>query len=801
MKKILLFVLLLFNFISLFAVKATPSLLTYKQPDGSEIKYYLHGDECFNFMVSEDGCLLTFDDLGFLVNGEIDNSIIKKSAKKTKLQTVQSQLEHIIKTSQNNVFSVAQRASSNKGYPLSGSPKGLIILVEYKDVPFKSSTVHQDFFNLLNENGYNSGGSTGSARDYFRNASNGVFDPDFVVVGPYTLPNDRKFYGEQEGNRSDKRAGNMIVDACSLADADVDFNDFDENGDGYIDNVFVYYAGHNQAEGGGTNTIWPHRSYILSEYKYDGVILGDYACTSELRGSSGSVMCGIGTFVHEFGHVLSLPDLYDTDYSGHRTLGAWDVMDKGSYNNNGRTPPTYSAYERFFLGWMQPKQLDNDVMIEIEPIAISNTAYLVAAVEHNLVGSNPDPKEFFLLENRTDSNNDGVPSSGLLITRIVYNDVRWNNNTVNNYETNLGVEICCAYGNTDSPYQNVFPGGKRVTDFSFKLRNGTVLDKSLSNITKQGEIITFVYGQLDSIPTISVEGDDLQSFYASVGEEQIKTITIKGQNVLGDLNLSLPSSDYSVRVVDSDDKFVKTLVLPTNSDSTIDVSIEVKFMPQSYSYSNYVSESLQLSTRNFDKAVVLRGCSPRPVFVVPPVAYDAQNISPYTFTAVWDTVFDATEYLLSVYSTTNNDTTYILKDEVVLANNTGQVLYDVKNLQGATEYKYFVRASDRDICGRYENISERSNEILVKTLYGSGEESLTLDVLSQGSDYVVYLSKFEENHSIGIFSIDGKCIATIPVLDNMIVLPKLEKNRVYVLKYMSNVGMKRKSKVVKLYYE
>ena len=263
MKRILIFLLFVSFFLFSYAVKAYPGLISTIQPDGSTISYYFHGDENFSYMVSEDGYILTYDEKGFLVCGSLDvvtERIQPSPASPTRLVDVQSELKAISDVKVLRGRSAVMRATSNKGYPLTGSPKSLVILVNFSDCSFKSKVANSNFQNLLNQYSYAENGATGSARDYFRKASNGKFDPEFIVVGPYDLSNDLKYYGEEEGGVHDKRPGNLIVDACTAADADIDFSDFDENGDGYVDNIFVYYAGHNQAEGGGASTIWPHRS-------------------------------------------------------------------------------------------------------------------------------------------------------------------------------------------------------------------------------------------------------------------------------------------------------------------------------------------------------------------------------------------------------------------------------------------------------------------------------------------------------------------------------------------------------------
>jgi len=321
----------------------------------------------------------------------------------------------------------------------------LVILVNFSDKDFITANPQTAFTDLLNQEGYSANGGTGSARDYFHDASNGLFNPQFDVAGPYTLPHNFAFYGENDTDDQDKNPRQMVIDACVLADASgVDFAQYDTDNDGYVDNIFIYYAGYNEAENAPANTIWPHR-WSLSNYntKFDGKIIFDYACTSELRGKSGSNMCGIGTFCHEFGHVLGLVDYYATNNSTHHTLSYWNIMDAGAYLNLGRTPPTYSAYDRFYLNWLIPIELKTKQEVTLDALTESNKSYIITQNgNHNLNGSNPDPTEFFTLENRQPKGWDTyLPGHGLIITRINYNASTWSSNTPNNDPLAMGVYI------------------------------------------------------------------------------------------------------------------------------------------------------------------------------------------------------------------------------------------------------------------------------------------------------------------------------------------------------------------------
>jgi len=278
--------------------------------------------------------------------------------------------------------------------------------------------------------------------------------------------------------------------------------DYDSDGDGVIDQVFVYYAGNNEAEGANENTIWPHRSAVLSNASgnnFGGIKAGDYACSSELRGANSSVMCGIGTFVHEFGHILGLPDLYDIYYSGHATLDAWDVMDAGCYLNNGCTPAGYSAYERFFLGWCQPELINSPLNDTLAPLITGNQARLICQGNyHNMRGSNPNPRLFYLIENRQQTGWDTyLPAHGLLITRVNYSASRWYSNTVNTNANAMGVDIIEANGvryklNGSRNYLgDPFPGTAGISTFDIVFSDS--IHKPLSEISEAGGSIFFKF--------------------------------------------------------------------------------------------------------------------------------------------------------------------------------------------------------------------------------------------------------------------------------------------------------------------
>ena len=464
-----------------WAVPAKPIVKTLIQPDGSELKVRLVGDENGHYYITPEGNVVERDKDGWYVVGngqQRESERLQMPRKRVHSSTVDEQ----------------RRAPHQ-------AERGLVILVEFSDVSF--SKTRQNFDDLLNKEGYNYNGATGSARDYFRDASNGQYVPEFDVYGPYRLDSVMSYYGQNDRSGLDMHPDQMVVDAVAkLASdslVDINFADYDTDNDGYMDNLFVYYAGYGENEGAPENSVWPHawevyEEYVKGQLVYDGKQIKGYACASELQGTSGVLMCGIGTFCHEFGHVLGLPDFYVTDYSSqHKTLGDWDIMDAGAYLNGGNTPPTYSAHERFYLGWLTPEILNETGDFELEELQKSNKAYIVTSTgEHNLDGGNPNPATYYLLENRQKTGWDRyLPGHGLMITKTIYNENNWYNNIPNNNRYLQGYDLIEADGKApNSDYGkagDLFPGTANVTSYS-PYENYSVI-----NIVEKEGVISFSF--------------------------------------------------------------------------------------------------------------------------------------------------------------------------------------------------------------------------------------------------------------------------------------------------------------------
>ncbi|MDR1526860.1 MAG: M6 family metalloprotease domain-containing protein [Dysgonamonadaceae bacterium] len=496
------------------AVPACPYPIHYVQPDGSIITLRLYGDEKFHYATDMEGNRLQMNENGFYIN-TYSKVIPDRSSSSLAPQSSAFLSGNLLRAGDDTA------GSQNKF---------LVILVNFVNANGKFITEKAVFENMLNQAGYNDddGGATGSARDYFADNSFGQFIPAFDVVGPYNLANIMAYYGAEKGGSHDIRPRDMIIEACQLADADgVDFSQYDLNHDGIVDHVCVVYAGYNQAEGGGDDTIWPHEWALNTNLTLDGVRIYTYSCSSELQGNRGIRHAQIGTFCHEFCHALGLPDLYDTGGENAFTPGTYAVMDQGSYNNKSRTPPFLSSFERQMLGWHQSTRLAQTQSLTIEHALQSNTSYWFPT---RLESGESNDEEIFIIENRQKAGWDTyIPGHGLAIWHIDRNDNvigRWNGNTLNNDPDHLCFDLLEADDVRDyaSVSDDLFPAGalnKNLFDDSTSPNSkswaGIPSRVSLKEIDENDGIITAVFTeQLTKIPerigqiTCSVENRNIR---------------------------------------------------------------------------------------------------------------------------------------------------------------------------------------------------------------------------------------------------------------------------------------------------
>ncbi len=477
----------------MFAGPAKPGVVTVTQSDGSTVQIRISGDEFRNYVTTVEGYTLTADadgDWAFARLGD-DGLLVPTSVKAKPVSRLTGQerkvlgddlrkglrplrmtgLQQRLKAARTSSFTTRSGDTDGCRPPLLGGTfwkpvggkKVLVLLAEYPDKPFTQGG-KEEFNDLLNSRNYTKNGATGSVWQYYHDNSNGQFDPEFTVAGPYRLSKERAWYKE--------RPEEMVAETAHLADNDVDFSQFAENG--AMRDIFVFYSGGAESTGD-ANGIWPHRGG-LTNLTLDGVTVPGYACSSELEpGAQGNnILAAIGSFCHEFGHILGWPDLYDTA-AGNDTKcdlpGCFSLMAYGTYNNNSRTPPALSILERWMMGWSEPEALDTTGEYSL-PAITEGKGYLVKTETEG---------DYFLLECRGAGKNEwdrkdhldyyGQGSDwGLLVYHVRNEKNSWIGNAVN---VTAGKEhFTILYSNPGSkggfspqylPDHCFFPGGNNVT--------------------------------------------------------------------------------------------------------------------------------------------------------------------------------------------------------------------------------------------------------------------------------------------------------------------------------------------------
>lgn len=430
--------------LSAHAVQADPNPIRTVQPDGSVVETLLFGDENFSVITDIHGqTILERDGRGFLVPAMRQGRTL--TLNEADLATLRSE-------------QAARRAPSaaparklppmdelgRSTFPTVGKVKSPVVLLEYADRKFSVPDIRETIDELCNGENYTQYGSCGSVRQYFNDCSHGLFQPEFDILGPVTLPENSEYYVGGDKMRYFYKA---VEFAMKALDEEVDFSQYDADGDGKIDNVFFYFAGHGQNDTHDPTCVWPHQYdfnyYVpntVDELWLDGVKMATYAASCELKGNipEGAQqpwMDGIGTFVHEFGHVLGLPDLYDTApiFVSTTSPGVWSAMDKGNYNLFATCPPLYSAYEQWVCHWTEFDPIREGEANTAPSISSGDPAKKALSIRvPKSAGSDDYWDEWFFFETRTNEGWDkGLPEEGMLIWRVDYQPKKWSGNTVN----------------------------------------------------------------------------------------------------------------------------------------------------------------------------------------------------------------------------------------------------------------------------------------------------------------------------------------------------------------------------------
>jgi M6 family metalloprotease-like protein len=427
------------------AINADPNPAEFTQPDGRRVTLFKRGDEWLNWQEDARGYPVvqqagewryaTRDAGGALVAtpyavGQADPAALGLDRGGPRLDAAA--------LARRRAFEASMRPGTRPFVAPTGTVKNLVVLCLFSDQTVAANgravLAYDSLFNQVNSTGADA--PTGSVRDFWKQASRGTLTIQSTVLAWVTLPHTQAYYANNlygapfafsaNGNTASPYPTNacgMVHDALALVDGVVNFADFDQDNDGYIDAIDFIHSGYGgEQNGNGSGTIWSHK-YNLSGTNGGGVwtsadvnannvnVKVDLYHTEPARwGTAGAALVRVGVIAHETGHFFGLPDLYDLDGSS-AGIGNYCLMaNSWGWDQSQQYPPLPSAWCRLQLGWDAP------FLPTVGTVYIRNVEDNpdIARIDHWMGGN-----EYLLIENREQRGFDQqLPRGGLLVWHI-----------------------------------------------------------------------------------------------------------------------------------------------------------------------------------------------------------------------------------------------------------------------------------------------------------------------------------------------------------------------------------------------
>ncbi len=461
--RILIVLLVLVTFI----VCPTPWVEALEPPTEAEIEQY-RADGTFEKRMNFSEAL---------GNHKASPSFVARS--KYKLQSLSLKLQGL---NPSEIDRILAPPPAWQGMPTTGTVKVLTLLIAFSDFPFGNSA------SSISSKIYG-GGSGGypyeSLHNYYDRSSYSQLNIQGNALGWYTTLYPRNAVSQTTTGRQ-----NLIKEVLDHYDAvGHDFTQYDNDDDGYIDYVIIIWTGPDTGWGNfwwGYMTTFPDPSFSI-----DGKRLRTYSWQWESRPYPGAFNPLV--VIHETGHALGLPDLYDyNDGIGPRGgVGKLDMMD-GNWGD-------HNCFSKFVLDWLTPTTV-NAGSQTVTLNASGSTQDAVLVMPGAVQGNQFD--EFFMIQNRYRVDNDTrYPNDGFLIWHIdsTLNSSGWNYLYDNSYTSHKLVRLMEADGLEEIERNLVADAGDYYTlgdtfgpdtTPASAAYDGSATGISVSNISASGPVMT-----------------------------------------------------------------------------------------------------------------------------------------------------------------------------------------------------------------------------------------------------------------------------------------------------------------------
>ena len=434
---------------TVFAMPANPAAFDTFQPDGSKIRLRIRGDEWFHWHEDLDGYTVVRDNNGRYAYAQLnqDNRLaptpLTVGIDNPKARGLQKRILPPASARRPVMPQFFDRESESQtapqAVPPSGTVKNLVILCKFSDHTEGDHTRAQNDYDVLFNQigGDGTLAPTGSVKDLYLENSYGVMTLQSTVVGWVTLPHTEAYYADGDDGTGTysypNNAQGMVEDALNLIDPLIDFSQFDNDSDNYIDAIDIIHSGYGaETGGGGGYWIWSHRWSLWAlpggEWtSAEGVKVYDYHTEPALWGTSGTNIVRFGVIAHETGHFFGLPDLYDTN-GGGQGIGSWGLMaNSWGFDNTQLHPPHFCGWSKIFLDWITPTVINTPGIYTIDQYTTNPQVYRIDAGYPS--------EEYLLIENRQPTGiESAIPQGGLCIFHIDDTVGSISSNNVNNPE-------------------------------------------------------------------------------------------------------------------------------------------------------------------------------------------------------------------------------------------------------------------------------------------------------------------------------------------------------------------------------
>lgn len=250
--------------------------------------------------------------------------------------------------------------------PSTGTQKLLVIPVVIKDYASnatadKRSDIIKTFSGEASETGWQ------SLRSFYAASSFGKLNLDVTVSDWYALGlTTSQIVAKNDPNGTGAEGVEYVVNqavAWYKANNSSTFAQFDGDGDGYLDGVWIVYSAPDYSVVTSLDsTFWAFTSWTSNYPSLSSPTANTYGWASYdfMYEGYGTSAVDAHTFIHETGHMLGLDDYYSySDDHLSAPMGCIDMMDYNIIDHN--------AYSKFALGWVEPYLIDHAGTLTLRP--------------------------------------------------------------------------------------------------------------------------------------------------------------------------------------------------------------------------------------------------------------------------------------------------------------------------------------------------------------------------------------------------------------------------------------------------